>query len=171
MRKLLLPVLVIAAALLAFAGAGTSGAASSGADAYAVGAGSIGLASSGFNVHFDFSAHTGRNGDFGQSRLTINNPNFPLNAEVNVDCVNVFTFLGFNGAWFAGAVTRVSPQPNVSGITPGTRLAFYVVDTGNSPGTPVDDYEPFFEFANCKTLGFFGYDPVVTQGNINVNTG
>jgi hypothetical protein len=171
MGKLFLPLLVVAVALLGFAGAGTSSAATSGADV--VGAGSIGSpGSSGFYTRFDFSVHTGPNGDFGQSRLKINNPNSALDVTVNVDCVNVFPVLGFNGAaWFAGAVTRVSPQSSRSDITLGTRLAFYVVDGGNpSGGTAVDAYEPWFEFANCKTLGFSGYDPV-TQGNITITTG
>jgi hypothetical protein len=173
MRKvllLLLSVLVIAVAALGFAGAGASGAATPGAEVY--GAGSIGFPASGFYEHFDFSAHTGPNGDFGHSRLKINNPDLPLDVAVNVDCVNVFPTPLFRGAaWFAGAVTRVSPQPNYAGITPGTRLAFYVVDGGDPSETPVDDYEPFFEFANCKTLGFSGYDPIVTQGNIKISTG
>jgi hypothetical protein len=169
MRKLLLLVSVTAAALLASAGAGTTGAANANAPAFAVGGGSIGVASSGFNDHFDFSARTGPNGDFGHSRLTINRPNGSVDAEVTVDCVNVFPVPGFNGAaWFAGAVTRVTPQPNSFGISLGTRLAFYVVDAA---GTAADDYEPFFEPADCKTLEFNGYDPVVTHGTISVSTG
>jgi hypothetical protein len=169
MRKLLLLVLASAVVIFASAGAGSTGAANVNAPVFAVGGGSIGVPGSGLTDRFNFSAQTGPTGDFGHSSLTLIRPDGSVDADVTVDCVNVFPVPGFDGAaWFAGAVTRVTPQPNAFGITLGTRLAFYVVDAS---GTAPDDYEPFFESVSCKTLGFNGYDPVVTNGNITVSTG
>jgi hypothetical protein len=125
-------------------------------------------------IHFDVSAHTGPQGDFGQVGFTINDPNAPLETKTDLDCVNVFPFpLVGGGAWVAGTVTKASPQPNIYAVTPGDRLEFYLVDGGSPSGTvPVDQFQAFFEFAPCKTLGpEFGYFPNVTQGNVNISTG
>jgi hypothetical protein len=174
MRRSLFFVCVGILATAAFASvAGTTAATNSGADIYATGGGWEGAFGQKHFVHFDVSAHTGPQGDFGQIGYTINESAAPLNVSVNVDCVNVFPIPGLQGgAWVGGAVTKVSPQPNVYGIAPGDQLAFYAVDGGNPSAAPVDEFVAFFGLPGaCKTLPFFGYYPDVTQGNVNIKTG
>src|SRR5438094_8001325 len=171
MRKLLLLLPAMVLATLAFFGA-TASSASAGS-IYATGAGWVSFQpfTGKHYWHFDVSAHSGPQGDQGQVGFTINDPTAPLQRQVELDCVDIFPVLGLNGAaWVAGTVTKASPQPNFYAITPGTRLEFYFVDGGNPSATPVDEFDPFFEFAPCDTLGFFGYSPDVTQGNVNIST-
>jgi hypothetical protein len=167
MRKLVLFLAI--AGLLAFFGANASSAAAAG-DIHATGAGSIAFAGSKHALQFQVSAHD--TPDHGQVGFSISDPFAPLNTKTDLDCVDVFPVLGLNGAaWVAGTVTQASPQPNVYGVVPGTRLEFYLVDGGDPSASPVDEFEAFFEFAPCDTIGFIGYFPNVTQGNVEIKTG
>jgi hypothetical protein len=92
MRKRKLLSRVVAPVALAFSVflIATPGAGATGADVYGVGGGSINFAGGKKAFKFSFSAHTGPQGDFGSYRFTIEPPFAPLDAHVDVDCVNVF---------------------------------------------------------------------------------
>jgi hypothetical protein len=173
MRKCLLLLPAVVLATVAFFGATASSASASAI--YATGGGwvSVPLLTSKHYIHFDISAHSGPQGDHGQFGFTINDPTAPLDVKVNVDCLNVFPFLGMGVAWGGGAITKVSPQPNYASLMPGDQLVFYAVDGGQPSGTaPVDEFIPDFGAPQlCKTLTFTGYNPEVTQGNVNISAG
>jgi hypothetical protein len=165
-HQLLAPIALALSALLA--AAPTTFAA--GADVYGVGGGSINLGPGGPKfIKFAFSAHTGPNGDFGSSRFTIESPPgfAPLDVHVDVDCVNVFANPPGAGVWFAGVVTKVTPDPNDYAIARGDRLAFNANDYGNPPGLIPDEYNGYYEFASCELLGPTPESPI-SQGNINI---
>jgi hypothetical protein len=149
-----------------------TGTAAAGANAYGVGGGWTGFAPGERIAHFAFSAHEGPNGDFGQVHWNLEDPDFPLNVTVDVDCVNVFPSLFGGAAWIDGPVTSVSPQPNFAGVTVGTRLAFQAVDGGSpSSTTMVDSFDAFLEAVSCKAQPLIPLTPNVTQGNVVVRTG
>jgi hypothetical protein len=169
MRKSSFLVLVAVLATLAFLGA--TAAVASASSIYATGAGweSFPPFTGKHFIHFDVSAHTGPQGDFGQVHYSV--PDQAFAVTVNVDCVNVFPFTGLQGvAWVGGPITKVTPG---FGLAPGDQLAFYAVDGGNpSSTTPVDEFDGFFGSPQvCKALSFIGYGPDVTQGNVNISTG
>ena len=70
---------------------GAPNASGAGADVFGVGGGSINFGGSVKVAKFAFSGHTGPNGDFGSFRFTVEDPSVPLDAHVNVDCVNVLS--------------------------------------------------------------------------------
>jgi hypothetical protein len=122
-------------------------------------------------VKFAFSAHTGPQGDFGSSQFSIEDPNFPLDVTVDVDCVNVQPFLTGNGVWFGGTVKKVSPQPNTYGVMPGDQLAFHANDFGNPSGLIPDEYQAYYGSAQvCKSLTSSNEMPI-SQGNITIKLG
>jgi hypothetical protein len=163
-RRLIAPIAV--ATSLFLMAAPTSLAA--GADIYGVGGGSQDFGTGTKIYKFAFSAHTGPSGDFGSSQLTIEDPNFPLDLTVDVDCVNVQPFLTGNGVWFGGPVKKVSPQPNAYGVMPGDQWAFHANDFGNPSGPIADEYSPYLAFPQaCKFQPSYNEYPI-SQGNINI---
>jgi len=138
-----------------------------GADISGTGQGSVNFGSFERFVTFEVSARTNASGDVGQFRFTIDNPQ-PLDAHVNVDCLNVFPLASGAGGWVSGAVDKVSPEPNAYNIHKGTRLLVYMADFGG-PGDPVaDEFLGSLEIGSCKALGPSSGHPI-TQGNININ--
>jgi hypothetical protein len=172
MSRFLLGLVVLA--VVALSAAATAGA-GTGADVYGVGGGWVGFppVTGPKNVHFDFSAHTGPNGDFGHVRFDILDPLFPLEAKVDVDCVNVYPVPPFRGgAWIAGIATRVSPEPNLYGVATGDRLFFSALDGGEPSGSmPVDSFEGWFDLGDCNLLAPYTPPPDVTHGNVVIKTG
>jgi hypothetical protein len=142
-----------------------------GADVYGVGGGSINFGGMKY-IKFAFSAHTGPQGDFGSSRITIEDPSVPLDAHVDVDCVNVFPLMVVGaGGWFGGVVTKVTPEPNVYGIAQGDQLLFGINDFGEPSDPTPDEYTPYFGSPQaCKVFGPSSQSPI-DQGNINIKTG
>ena len=144
------------------------GASAAGADVYGVGGGSISLLGDKI-AKFAFSGHTGPNGDFGSFRFTIEDPNFPLDVHVDVDCVNVAPFPPGAGGWMGGEVTKASPQPNAFDIEPGDRLLLAFNDFGEPSDLIPDELNAYLEFASCKSLPPSHQTPI-DQGNIVVKT-
>jgi hypothetical protein len=143
----------------------------SGADVYGVGAGSINLSGIRKFAKFAFSGHSGPQGDFGSSRLTIDDPSAPLDVHVDVDCVNVFPSVLGGGGWIGGVVTKATPQPNVFEIKPGDQLLFGINDSGEPSDPIADEYNAFRGSPQlCKQLGPFEHIPI-DQGNIVIKTG
>jgi hypothetical protein len=139
-----------------------------GADIYGVGGGSSNFAGTVAFAKFAFSGHTGPNGDFGSFRYIIEDPTNPLDVHVDVDCVNVFPLSPDNGGgWIGGAVTKVTPQPNVFLINEGDRLLLGFNDFGEPSDLIADELNLYFEFASCKMLGPSTHNPI-DQGNIVV---
>src|SRR6266571_9075186 len=136
-----------------------------GADVYGVGGGKV-LGDFGT---FSLSAHEGPNGDFGQ--VVVKVPSYPLDVVTDVDCVNVFGIAGAGGAWIGSVVTKVNPD-NPLGLVPGSRILWWVNDSGlpSSP-TPVDYFNGFGVNNDCKTQAPAFGAPDVTSGNIVINTG
>jgi hypothetical protein len=174
MRKWLMLLPVVVLAVIALSGAGTSGATpNSGADIYGVGGGSQDLGTGTKIYKFAFSVHTGPNGDFGSSHFTFEDPNFPLDVTVDIDCVNVQPFPPGNGVWFGGTVTKVSPQPNLYGVMLGDEEAFHANDFGNPSGLIPDEYQAYIHGylqQACKFQGSYPEAPI-SQGNITIKTG
>ena len=140
-----------------------------GADIYGVGGGSQDFGTGTKIIKFAFSAHTGPNGDFGSSHFSIEDPNFPLDVTVDVDCVNVHPFGPANGVWFGGTVKKVSPNPNVYGVTPGQESAFHANDFGNPSGLVADQYQAYlFAFPQACRFQPPYNEPPISQGNINI---
>jgi len=172
---MLLPVVLT---LIGLAGGGVAGAApNSGADIKGVGGGWTNFLGETRAIHFDFSAHQGPQGDFGQVGFEFTQPALaPVQATVDLDCVNVFTETIFenDGAWLSGVVKKASPQPNIYAITPGSRLEFYAEDGGEpSADAPVDTFTVNYDHGDCQS-GRMTTDPVrqnVTAGNVVVRTG
>jgi hypothetical protein len=168
LSRLVAPVaLVFGVFLIATPGAGATG-----ADVYGVGGGSINFATGGKAFKFAFSAHTGPQGDFGSYRFTIEPPFTPLDAHVDVDCVNVFPNPPGAGGWIGGPIKKVTPQPNLFGLKPGDQVLAGMNDFGN-PSDPIrDEFAPFVAgFAQqCKLLGPSGQIPI-SQGNVVISTG
>ncbi|MDQ3823065.1 MAG: hypothetical protein M3321_07485 [Actinomycetota bacterium] len=142
-----------------------------GADIRAVGGGWSNLGTQ----HFDLSAHTGPNGDFGHYGTEVYDPFGALivRYKVDVDCVNVHG--PGERAVIKGSVKSVSPVPNVLGITPGHRVILGVDDESN-PGDPVELDDWFAPHAdtfpgNCKNVVYIANVNNVTQGNINIKLG
>lgn len=147
-----------------------------GADIYGVGGGKA------FNftgtLSFSFSAHEGPNGDFGQASVTyytfLGNP--VVSYSINVTCVNVhtFDFLGpYNRAVIRGVITKITPNPNLLGLTTGDTVDLGIKDGGNPSSGPVDDfYAPGTQGVpvggSCKLATYFGNLNNVTQGNVNI---
>jgi hypothetical protein len=146
------------------------------ADVYGVGGGKA------FNfadtVSFSFSAHEGPNGDFGQVSVTystfLGNP--VVSYSIKVTCVNIdrFDFLGpFNRGVIRGVITKITPNPNLLGLTTGDTVDFGIKDGGNPSSGPVDDfYAPSTEgpptALGCKSSTYTGNLNNVTQGNVNI---
>jgi hypothetical protein len=168
MRRLLAFLSVAALALIAL----PSGAGAEGADIYGVGGGSISDVGQKF-AKFAFSGHTGPGGDFGQFRVTLEDPNAPLDVHVDVNCLKVFPFPPGAGGYMSGPVKKVSPQPNFLFITPGDELLLGFNDFGE-PSDPVpDELNLFFEPAqpqSCRTFPPLPHIPI-DQGNIVVKLG
>ena len=132
-------------------------------DAYGTGGGSIHIGDVLHFITFAFSAHSGPQGDFGSFRVTTNNP--PLDVHVDVDCLNVFSVpLGAAG-WISGLVKKVSPESNAFGISPGSRMVFFIADYGNRSDPITDQLALAITQADCKTLGPSSGLPI-SQGNI-----
>jgi hypothetical protein len=166
-RRLAVP---IALALSVFLmGAPTAGAA--GADVYGVGGGSLDFGTGTKIVKFAFSAHTGPQGDFGSLRWTVEDPSFPLDVHVDIDCVNVTAFGTGAGGFIGGTVTRVDPAVNVFGVVQGEGEVFGINDFGNPSGLTPDEFFPYFgqDFPDqlCKFVAPFNQTPI-SQGNINI---
>src|SRR5438105_5959779 len=120
----------MATALGVFLIAGPS-ALGTGGDVYGVGGGSTSFGGPSKVITFDFSGHTGPQGDFGHFHFAIKEASAPLDAHVDLDCVNVFPFPSLGaGGWMGGVVTKVTPEPNVYGISPGDQLLFGINDFG-----------------------------------------
>lgn len=168
MRRLLLQVSVIV--IIVMSSFATTATAGPGADIKGVGGGWVGFppATSERYVQFNFSAHTGPNGDFGHVGFFIDDPLFPLDVKVDVDCVNVYPAPPFRGgAWIAGVATSVSPEPNAYSIATGDTLFFSALDGGEPSGSmPVDSFEGWFDLGDCKVLAPYTPPPDVTHGNI-----
>ena len=142
-----------------------------GADIRAVGGGWSNLGTQ----HFDLSAHTGPNGDFGHYGTEVYDPFGALivRYKVDVDCVNVHG--PGERAVIKGAVKSVSPVPNTLGITPGHRVILGVDDESN-PGDPVPMDDWFAPHAdtfpgNCKNVVYIANVNNVNQGQINIKLG
>ena len=139
------------------------------ADTYGVGGGWVSFSGTPRELHFALSAHTGPQGDFGKSMARTADGLAPLEATVDVDCVNVVATIP-PGAWVSGVVTKVSPQPNAFGIVLGEEVGINVADGGDPSAGIVDTWVPFFPFPPppfCKALTPFS-SPNVTEGNIVV---
>jgi hypothetical protein len=179
MRQFLFSLALLATTLLAvavlFGGAASSAAPNTvqSADIYGVGAGKrAGLG--GGVTRFDLSAHKGANGhpDFGHVAATNDVPS--LDIYVDVDCVNAFGLVDFEGgAAISGIVRRVTPVPNLLGVDVGDRQTFLVGDGGEPSSQPVDAfYFDIGEQLSCEAIPPpIGLPPNVTQGNININLG
>ena len=148
---------------------------SSGADIYGVGGGQA----NGGLVNFDFSAHTGPQGDFGHVGVTQTTPTGTLLVKYRLDvtCVHVHGPPGpfnqpFDRGLIRGVVKSVTPVPNVFGITEGAGRIIGIVDAGNQSGPlPVDTFFPFnFDLPGntCKLFFLTGQANNVTQGNVNI---
>ena len=145
---------------------GAPNASGAGADVFGVGGGSINFGGSVKVAKFAFSGHTGPNGDFGSFRFTVEDPSVPLDAHVNVDCVNVFPNPPGAGGWIGGAVTKVTPQPNTYGINPGDQLVFGINDFSEPPDPIADELNAYYGSPQiCKSLPGFPQIPI-DQGNI-----
>ena len=142
--------------------------ATAGADIYGVGGGSINLGGTKF-VKFAFSGHTGPQGDFGSFRFTVEDPNIPLDAHVDVDCVDVSPFGPGAGGFIGGPVKRATPQPNAYGLTPGSEMVFGINDFGEPSGPMPDELNISFGGSPqiCKLLAPVPQAPI-SQGNIVV---
>jgi hypothetical protein len=146
------------------------------ADIYGVGGGKA------FNftgtVKFNLSAHEGPNGDFGHVSVTY----YTLLGEqvvsysTSVTCVNIhtFDFLGpFDRGVVRGVIDRITPVPNILGLTTGDTVDFGIKDGGNPSSGAVDDFFPPSSqgvpaTASCKTFTYTGNLNNVTQGNVNI---
>ncbi len=142
-----------------------------GADIRAVGGGWSNLGTQ----HFDLSAHTGPNGDFGHYGTEVYDPFGALivRYKVDVDCVNVHG--PGERAVIKGSVKSVSPVPNTLGITPGHRVILGVDDESN-PGDPVQLDDWFAPHADtfpgfCKNIVYIANVNNVNQGQINIKLG
>ena len=142
--------------------------AAAGADVYGVGAGSQDFGTGTKIVKFAFSGHDGPSGDFGSLRYTIEDPTFPLDIHVDLDCVNVFANPPGAGGWLGGQVKKVTPFPNASGISRGDELVFGINDYGNPSDLLPDEINGFFGSPQvCEVLGPSAHPPI-SQGNINI---
>ena len=152
-------------------------AAGSAADVYGVGGGQ---ANAGL-INFNFSAHTGPQGDFGHVGVTQTSPTGALLVKyrLEVNCVHVHGPGGpfmqpFDRGLIRGIVTRVEPVPNVFGIDEGEGRFVGIVDAGNQSGpVPVDTFFPFnsdLPGDTCKIFFLIGQANNVTQGNVNIKT-
>lgn len=166
--------LSVGLALLAASGGAASEASNPtrGADIYGVGGGKTDVGT----FDFDLSAHSEPNGDFGRVGVRESTPVYELQYSVAVDCVNINPVTSEElGGTISGVVTKVSPVPNVPGITVGHRFFFFVQDGGEpSPRLLVDSFIPKIDPAppaNCKTISLGGAQKNVTQGNIVVKSG
>jgi len=159
--------LSLSAMALLTTGAPTAAVNADGADVYGVGGGSISLEGFHHFVTFSFSAHDGPRGDFGSARVTITDPQPPLDVRVDVDCVKVEPFLTGGNAIFAGVVKKVSPVPNAYDIDEGDRLLFVANDFGNPSGPVADELQVYLEDTDCETLPPSSGLPI-TNGNINI---
>jgi hypothetical protein len=90
MRKLVTRLVAPMALLVGVFLISAPGASAAGADVYGVGAGRVTLVGFMTLAKFAFSGHTGPDGDFGSFRFTIEDPNTPLDAHVDVDCATSF---------------------------------------------------------------------------------
>ena len=122
-------------------------------------------------ITFDFSGHTGPQGDFGHFHFAIKEASAPLDAHVDLDCVNVFPFPSLGaGGWMGGVVTKVTPEPNVYGISPGDQLLFGINDFGRPSDPTRDQLDGYYGFPQaCKAFGPSTQTPI-DQGNINIRT-
>jgi hypothetical protein len=171
MRKVLVLLAMVVGASIAFFTAGTAAGAGD-PNVYGVGGGWTGFAPGEHIAHYSFSAHEGPNGDFGQVHWNLQDPDFPLDITVDVDCVNAFPSLfGGSAAWIDGVVTKVSPQPNFAGLTVGSRVQFEAADGGEPSGVvPVDQFDAFGDqVGSCKDRPQFPLTPNVQQGNVVIN--
>src|SRR2546430_1730770 len=75
-----------------------------GADIYAVGGGQGDLLFPAVPFKFSLSAHSGRNGDFGQVHFEQGSGTFAVDLIADVNCVSVFGVPGMGGAWIGSIV-------------------------------------------------------------------
>jgi hypothetical protein len=163
MRKLL----VIGAGL--FLSLATPAGAQGAGDAHGTGAGRTTLGME----HFELSAHDrGLIGDFGKLAVKVSTPTQQISYSVDVTCVHLSFDVTEKGV-LQGTVTRVTPVPNLLGITAGSRRFTQLSDNGNpSSGAPVDyfdDLEDFFPPDSCHSIFFVGGTAAnVEEGNVNI---
>jgi hypothetical protein len=166
--------LAVGVFLIATPGAATA------ANIYAAGGGSVNFAGGKKAFKFSFSAQTGRQGDFGSYRFTIEPPFAPLDAHVDVDCVNLFPNpLGdpfpnspSAGGWIGGAIKKVTPQPNLFGLKPGDQVLAGMNDYGNPSDLIRDEFTSFVGGfpQQCKAMEPAPHTPI-DQGNVVIRTG
>lgn len=153
-------------------------AAGAGADVYGVGGGqtTAGL------INFNFSAHTGPQGDFGHVGVTQTSATGALIVKyrLDVNCVHVHGPGGpfnqlFDRGLIRGVVTHVEPVPNVFGIDEGEGRIVGIVDAGNQGDAgplPVDTFFPFnvqdLPGNTCKIFFLIGQANNVEKGNVNI---
>jgi hypothetical protein len=166
MRRLFL---LLSVGLLAFI-ALPSAAGAQGSDMYGVGGGSVNFGGQMKFAKFAFSGHTGPGGDFGQFRFTVETPSL-VDVHVDADCVTVFPFPPGAGGYMGGPVKKVSPQPNMLGISRGDQVVLAFNDFGE-PSDPVpDEIQAFPGFSQlCRILAPSHYGPI-DQGNVVVKLG
>lgn len=138
-----------------------------GADVYGVGGGSINLPTGQKYIKFAFSAHTGPQGDFGSARFTIEDPNFPLDFRLDIDCVSVAPFGTGAGGWAGGEVTKVTPEPNIYGVATGDQMMIGFNDFGNPSGLMADELSGYYGFSQACKQPPSPQQPI-SQGNITV---
>jgi hypothetical protein len=152
----------------------------SGADVYGVGGGTTHTP---FMQHFDMSAHTGPQGDFGTIGVTETDPTGAtvLSYKVDVSCLHVHgTVPGgpLNRGVIKGQVSNVSPTVNPFGVTQGATLIFGIKDgdAGMPQSTsPVDDFfapnTDVFPGLSCKFIFYVGNFNNVVTGNVVIKAG
>jgi hypothetical protein len=123
-------------------------------------------------VHFEVSAHERLTGDSGQIGVRVSTPTQEVSYSIDVTCANMQApFAGQQQGLIQGIVDRVTPVPNVLGVTVGQRRLTFIADRGEpSSPTPVDFFGDFVDFIPPDTCKFFtstsGLN--VEQGNIEV---
>jgi hypothetical protein len=123
-------------------------------------------------VHFEVSAHERLTGDSGQIGVRVSTPTQEVSYSIDVTCANMQApFAGQQQGLIQGIVDRVTPVPNVLGVTVGQRRLTFIADRGEpSSPTPVDFFGDFVDFIPPDTCKFFtstsGLN--VEQGNIEI---
>src|SRR5207244_2890848 len=121
-------------------------------------------------VHFDLSAHERTNGDFGTMSVSVSTPTQEISYTVDVTCVNLHLNPTKRGI-LQGVVTRVSPAPNLLGITAGARRLTFILDNGEPSSRPVDYFQDMNDVLppnSCHLYTLFGTAANVEQGNIEI---
>ena len=125
-------------------------------------------------VHFEVSAHERLTGDSGQIGVRVSTPTQEVSYSIDVTCANMQAPAPVSGAQeglIQGVVDRVTPVPNVLGVTAGQRRLTFIADRGEpSSPTPVDFFGDFVDFIppdSCKIFTSFSFSNV-EQGNIEI---